>query len=109
MLRIKYIEDFKNDEPFIVILGDTESFELAARFFEDKDGAVLDDQAITEYVNLAGLSDSSLHLTAEECNDIAEHFRNLAASDKPCHAYFDIEAQPDAEVLISYQEYDGLF
>lgn len=108
MLRIKYIDAFKNNLPCLIITGDNESFSKAYEFFKDKPWAFLDDDAIVEKVEVGALAKEALFLTSYECGKIAEHFRNLAASEEPRHAYFDSEALGEAEIIISMGEYDSL-
>ena len=110
MLRIKYLEEFKNDQPFIVILADTRTLKNAYDFFKNQQGAFLNDRAITEFSELSPLESSHLYLTSDECQGIAELFRAMAVDDKAGHVYFDTEALGDkAEIIISHMEYTDLF
>ena len=110
MLRIKYIEEFKNNLPFVVILADKEGLTKAYNFFNNKEGAFLDDMSITEFSDIAPLTSDKLYLNKSACSDIAQLFKNLTSSDDPGHMYFDSEAlDNNAEIIISYKEYDNLF
>ncbi len=109
MLRIKYFDAFKGENPFLVILGNPDVFLAAHDFFMNKREAYLNDPLITGYSEIAPLSRFRFYLTAEECKQIAEHFKHLGESDEPGHIYFDTAALEDIEVLISQGEYDHLF
>lgn len=110
MLRIKYFEEFKGEQPFVVILADKQALKKAYDFFKSKQGAFLDDRTVTEFSDISPLANSRLYLTPDECQEIAEHFRNLHDSPEPGHAYFDTEALGDeVEIIISHMEYIDLF
>jgi hypothetical protein len=109
MLNIKYIEEFKAGDPYLVVTSDKQGFLNACNFFRNKPGGFLNDKSITGRSDLGALQSSSLYLTPEECVEIADHFKNVVSSGKPQHAYFDIKALPDIEIIISYLEYDDLF
>ena len=110
MLKIKYFEKFKNDEPFIVITSDKEGLEAAYNFFKDQHGTFLNDNSITEFCEIEPLEDNNLYLNYKECEEIAVHFKNLYDIDESRHAYFDTEALgDDIEIIISYEEHDNLF
>jgi len=110
MLRIKYFDEFKNGNPFVVVLADKEGLRAAYNFFKNKQGAFLNDNSITEFCDLATLDDNSLYLNRKECKEISKHFKNLDNINDSRHAYFDTEALGDEiEVIISYLEYDDLF
>ena len=109
MLNIKYIEEFKAGHPYLVVTGDKQGFIDAYNFFRNKPGGFLNDKAVTGRSDLGALRSNSLYLTPEECVEIADHFKNVIASEKPQHAYFDTKALPDIEIIISYREYDDLF
>ena len=104
MLKIIYIKDFKADQPFVIITGSKEAFINAANFLKNQQGCFLNHEAITEYYDTRELNDGSLYLTAKECRDIAQQFENITAQDTPRHLYFDSEALPNTEMLISYNE-----
>lgn len=110
MLRIKYFEEFKGDQPFVVILADKQALKMAYDFFKDKQGALLNDRTITEFSDVSSLEDNRLYLTPDECQEIAQHFKNLHDSPEPGHAYFDTETLGDEiEIIISHMEYTDLF
>lgn len=104
MLKIIYIKDFKAGQPFVVVTGSKEGFLRAADFLSRQQGCLLNDPAITGYCDIRELNEASLYLTAGECKDIAQHFENVVADDRPRHAYFESAALPNAEMLISYKE-----
>lgn len=110
MLKIKFIEKFKNDQPFLVIVSDKEGFNQASQFFGGKQGAYLNDKSITDFYRISPLDTTHMYLNPDECKEIARHCRNLAESEIPQHAYMDsIALGDDIEIIISYQEYDDLF
>lgn len=110
MLRIKYFEEFKNGFPFVVIISDKEGLIAAYNFLKNRPGgSYLHDNTITKFCEIEPLEQNKLYLNAEECRDIAKHFKNLSEREEPGHAYFDTIALKDIEMLISYKEYDGLF
>lgn len=109
MLKIKYIEQFKAGEPYIIIAGTKEDFISAAHYFKVKHGAFLNDSTIMESYGLNNLEDSSLVITAEECNDIADRFMRVVSTGEPQHIYYDTVALGNIEIIISYLEYDKLF
>ncbi len=109
MLRVKYFEEFKNSYPFVVVVCDREGLKAAYDFFGQRQSALLCDEAVVEYCDIAPLQETALAMNAKECHAIAEHFINLYKANRSGHAYFDIEALGDIEVIISYDEYDDLF
>jgi len=109
MLNIKYIQEFKAGYPYLVVTSDRQGFLDAYDFFRNKPGGLLNDKSITGYCDLGALQSNSLYLTPDECAEIAGHFKNVISSGKPQHAYFDTKALRDAEIIISYLEYDDLF
>jgi hypothetical protein len=110
MLRIKYFDSFKNNSPFIVVVADKEGLNAAYDFFRHNDRVFLNEESITEFSDIAPLERAMLYLNSTECKEIAQHFRNIYAIDKPGHAYFDTEALGEKiEIIISYLEYDEFF
>lgn len=108
MLRIKYIPDFKNNEPYLLITSTAEGFLNAARFFRQRNPVVINDPSITEANEVTGIA-APLLLTDDERVELADIFERISADGKPAHSYFDIESLPNAEIIISYKEYDFLF
>ncbi|MEM7617631.1 MAG: hypothetical protein AAF195_04545, partial [Pseudomonadota bacterium] len=107
MLRIKYFEEFKNGQPFIVVISDREGLKSANEFFKTKKGAFLNDSKITEFSDITKLNNNSLYLNPKECQEIAQHFNDLYNINEARHVYFDIEALGnEIEVIISYLEYN---
>lgn len=109
MLRIKYIENFKNDQPFVVVVSDRHGFQKAYEYFSQQNGAYLCDQLVTDFCEIAPLKQEELHLTASECRGIANIFKDLISDDRPKHDYFDIEMLPKIEIIISYLEGENIF
>jgi|CXWL01.1.fsa_nt_gi hypothetical protein len=109
MLRVKYIENFINNQPFVVIVSDRYGFQKAYDYFSKKNGAYLCDQSITDFFEIEPLIKEELYLNTNECREIANIFKNLIYDDAPKHDYFDIEALPKIEIFISYLEYTDLF
>ena len=110
MLRVKYFEKFKGDNPFLVVISDKQGLSVAYHFFKDKQGAFLNDSAVTEFSKITPLDADNLFLNSNECQEIAQHFKNLDDANEPGHAYLDTEALGDEiEMIISYGEYNGLF
>ncbi|PZP85284.1 MAG: hypothetical protein DI582_06220 [Azospirillum brasilense] len=110
MLRMKFFEEFKNGYPFLVIIGDKEGLGAAYRFFASQKEGYLNEPSLVSEADIAPLEQSALFLTEQECEEIAEHFKNLSLADTPSHAYFDTQALGDeVEVMISYGEYEKLF
>ncbi len=110
MLRIKYFEKFKGDHPFIVVVSDKEGLSSAYDFFKSKEGAFLNDPTITEFSDVTPLDNEMLRLNREECQEIAQHFKNLNDTNKAGHFYFDTKALGnEIEIIISYLEYNDLF
>lgn len=109
MLEIRYIENFQNNFPFLVIVGDKDDMLVAQEFFESADGAYLDDPRITGFIEIGNLSRDRISLNNEECRGIAESFESLANSNESGHHYFDTQALGDEiEIIISCGEYDNL-
>lgn len=106
MLRINYIPDFKAGQPFVVITGERDSFLNAAQYFRGRESAHLTDSGLSAQLTLGALSENALHLNSSECEEIAQHFEQVATVGIPCHAYMDIEALPEAEIIISLGEYE---
>lgn len=109
MMNIQYIPDFKAGQPFLVITGDEQGFLKAASHFCNISGGLLNDKAITDRCDVSLLKSGSLYLTENECKEIASHFQNVVKSGEPRHAYMDIAALPDVELIISYKEYASTF
>ncbi len=109
MLRVKYIENFINSQPFVVIVSDRYGFQKAHDYFSKQNGAYLCDQRITNYCEVAPLNPEGLYLNAGECVAIANIFKTLIDNDVPKHDYLDIMALPKIEIIISYLEYTDLF
>lgn len=107
MLRIKYIPDFKNNEPYLLITSTAEGFVNAARFFRQKQPAVINDPSITAISEAGGIR-TPLSLTPDERIGLADIFERVGGSGKPSHDYFDIKSLPNAEIIVSYGEYDDL-
>lgn len=108
MLKIKYIPDFKNNQPYLLITSSAEGFMKASRFFRQKHTAVVNDPSITEVNEIMGIT-APLSLTYDERLELAEIFEKISAGGKPAHRYFDIGSLPNAEIIVSYGEYDDLF
>lgn len=107
MLRIKYIADFKNNEPYLLITSTAAGFLSAASFFRHKYPKVINDPSITEVSEVGGIQ-NPLSLTPEECMGLANIFERLGKSGKSAHNYFDISSLRNAEIIVSYGEYDDL-
>lgn len=103
MLKIKYIPDFKNHEPYLLIASTAEGFLNAARFFRQKDPTVINDPSITAVSEVSGIR-SPLSLTPDECMELADIFERVGGSGKPSHDYFDIKSLPNTEIIVSYGE-----
>lgn len=80
----------------------------ASRFFRYKNPVIINDPSITAISDLGGI-ENPISLTPDENMRLADIFERIASSEKPAHDYFDIKALPNAEVIISYKEYDDLF
>lgn len=108
MLRIKYIPDFKNNKPYLLITSTAEGFLNAAHFFRQRHSTVLNDPYITEINEMNGLRNPLL-LTPSERVRLASIFERIANGRQPSHDYLDIQSLPNAEIIVSYGEYDHLF
>jgi hypothetical protein len=110
MLKIKYIEEFQNGYPFLVIIADKVGFEKAYMFFKGKKEAFINDKEIVEYSELGMLTQDELYMSKSECHDLANLCKHISLSDDPCHFYFDTEALKEVEIMGSLFEYDdGIF
>ncbi|MBL0319870.1 MAG: hypothetical protein IPP74_11365 [Alphaproteobacteria bacterium] len=109
MLKIKYIENFKENHPYLLIVSTKEGFLNASNFFINKKGVFLNDKNITGICDIGSLNNSNLLLTEDECKKISECFKQVVYAGEPRHIYIDINALADVEIIISYLEYDDLF
>ena len=101
MLKVKYIPDFKDNEPYLLITSTVDGFLNAAHYFQQPHNVTLNEPSITESDN----TESPLSLTGSERIRLADIFINIARSGKPCHHYFDIASLSDVEIIVSYGEY----
>jgi hypothetical protein len=108
MINVHYIPDFKAGQPFLVITGDKAGFLKAASHFRYLSGGLLNDKIITDNCDVSLLESGPLYLTEDECKEISGHFENVVLSGEPRHAYMDIAALPNVELIISYKEYGAL-
>ena len=116
MLKIKYIREFEDDEPMLVITGEKEDYLRASEFLIDKEYAYFDDPKITTYYETPFITKEALYLTREECADLSKMFKDFGTEVYgACHDYFQTNALmkafgEDMEVHISYKEYpDRIF
>lgn len=107
MLRIKYIPYFKDNEPYLLVTSTVEGFLNAARFFRQEHPSIVNDPSITVLSQVRG-ANSPLSLLPDERMALADIFERVGSSGKPCHDYFSIKSLPEAEIIISYGEYDDI-
>lgn len=107
MLKSKYYRNFKGNDDFLVIIGDSESYSKASAYFKNLKGGAL----ISEYISLEDLdvlNQSQIILTPEECSLFSEMCDKLSAANKASHFYLEVKNVPNLELLISYGEYADL-
>ena len=110
MLKIKFFKEFKNNFPFLVIIGTQHDYKEAYNLMLNKKGEYLDNKEIFNVVDIAPLSSNMLYLDEEECKTILNIFLLMSKDNSQGHYYFDSKALgDDIEILISNEEYNDLF
>lgn len=110
MLRIKYFEEFRANEPSLVVLSDKEGLKNAYEFLRNQREAYLDNSVITSFSEIYPLPREALHLTTSDCQKIAPKCIALHKTGNAGHDYFETKALgEEIEGIISYGEYEDLF
>ncbi len=114
MLKIKCFRSFGGwGKCTLLICGNKESFNRAAEYLKDKDGASLDDPNFAQYYDNDVITRDRLKLTKKECKELSEMFHRMQFADG-YHNYYDTEALDDdllyLEIRMSHGEYpDEIF
>lgn len=109
MLKIKYYDKFKGDENFLLVTGDTNSYQKAISSLENLDSCLLPTSDFIILEDLGPIDPETLFLTQEECRSLKKICQSLLTQGKAAHDYFSTQSLPDVDFLISYGEYKTTF
>lgn len=113
MLKIKCFRDFHGYGVSVVLIcGDATSFDRAAKYLANKDGASLDDPNFAIYYDNDIITRDMLKINKKECAELSGLFYDMQFQKKR-HDYYDIQTLEhllDVELKISHGEYpDKIF
>ena len=108
MLKAKYYHEFKDRKNCILIIGDADSYNAASLYFGRLSGRIFAPSEHIELENENKIERTRLFLTKDECLSFSEICSKLSAQNSASHDYFSIESMPDAEFIVSCNEYDSL-